>query len=68
MGAVPRDELLRLAGELAEIAADSLDRYTNPARPLLPQQPGEVARELRWARCCVEIARELIERAREAER
>lgn len=62
-----RQELLNLAGEMASIADNYLDRYTDPSQPLLPQQPGEVAPELRWALCCVKIARELIERAREVE-
>lgn len=62
-----RDQMLSLAAEMASIADDYLDRYTDPSQPLLPQQPGEAAPELRWARCCVKIARELIERAREVE-
>ncbi len=62
-----RQELLNLAGEMASIADDYMDRYTNLSQPLLPQQPGEAALELRWARCCVKIARELIERALEVE-
>lgn len=62
-----RDELLNLAGEMALIADDYLGRCTDASQGLLPRQPGEIAPELRWARCCVKIARELIERAREVE-
>lgn len=62
-----RDEMLTLAGEMASIADDYLGRCTDASQRPLPRQPEEVAPELRWARCCVKIARELIERAREVE-
>ncbi len=72
-----RDEILRLAVEMLEIAEECLSRATpspriaagaitlisDPAR--ISEIPAEAPNELIWARRCLRIARELVGRARE---
>lgn len=73
-----RDEILRLAVEMLEIAEECLSRAKEPSPRIaagaitlisdparISEIPAEAPNELIWARRCLRIARELVGRARE---